>query len=221
MQQAGGVGQQMRDAFGRGVRAVRGAEGVVDVDVAELGELRGEGRIVAFFARRESARFPAAARRRRAARRPRVRRPSPTQSCAKATGIPSRSRERLARRARANISGRRFPSGRPRCESTIVRAPRSCSQRSVGSAASMRVSSRDRAAGHRNVEVLADQHALAADVADRRACETPYSGARPTSEALRGLSPSGRRGGTSSPTRCRTTRRSEPGRRWRWSVFRR
>ena len=39
----------MRDAFGRGVGAVRGRECVVDIDVAELGERSDEGRIVLFF----------------------------------------------------------------------------------------------------------------------------------------------------------------------------
>ena len=40
---------EVRDAFGRGVGAVRGAEGVVDVDVAELSELFGEGGVVGLF----------------------------------------------------------------------------------------------------------------------------------------------------------------------------
>ena len=41
-EQAGVRGQQVGDAFGRGVRAVRGAEGVVDVHVAAVGELTRE-----------------------------------------------------------------------------------------------------------------------------------------------------------------------------------
>ena len=36
------------------MRAVRGAERVVDVDVAQLGQVRGEGRIVGFLARVET-----------------------------------------------------------------------------------------------------------------------------------------------------------------------
>ena len=39
----------MAEAFGRSVRAMRGREGVVDVDVAELGERRDKRRIVLFF----------------------------------------------------------------------------------------------------------------------------------------------------------------------------
>ena len=39
----------MAEAFGGGVRAVRGRERVVDPDVAELGQFRDEGRIVLLF----------------------------------------------------------------------------------------------------------------------------------------------------------------------------
>ena len=47
---APGIGRQLvAEAFGRGVRAVRGREGVVDPDVAELCQFRDEGRIVLFF----------------------------------------------------------------------------------------------------------------------------------------------------------------------------
>ena len=46
--------QQMRDAFGRRVRAMRGAERVVDEDVAEFGDLLREGRIVLLFAGMEA-----------------------------------------------------------------------------------------------------------------------------------------------------------------------
>ena len=48
---AAGIGRQhVAEAFGRGMRAVRGGEGVVDIDVAELGERGDEGRIVLFLA---------------------------------------------------------------------------------------------------------------------------------------------------------------------------
>ena len=48
---APGIGRQhMAEAFGRGVRAVRGREGVVDPDVAELGERGDEGGIVLLLA---------------------------------------------------------------------------------------------------------------------------------------------------------------------------
>ena len=47
---AGIGGQLVAEAFGRGMRAVRGREGVVDPDVAELGQFRDEGRIVLLLA---------------------------------------------------------------------------------------------------------------------------------------------------------------------------
>ena len=45
----GGLRDEVGDAFGGGVGAVGAAEGVVDVDVAEAGELFGEGGIVGLF----------------------------------------------------------------------------------------------------------------------------------------------------------------------------
>src|SRR4029077_8788443 len=42
------------EPFGRGMRAVRGRESVVDPDVAELGKRRDEGRIVLFLALMEA-----------------------------------------------------------------------------------------------------------------------------------------------------------------------
>ena len=48
---AAGIGRQLvAEPFGRGMRAVRGREGVVDPDVAELGERGDEGRIVLLLA---------------------------------------------------------------------------------------------------------------------------------------------------------------------------
>ena len=50
LHRAAGVGRQLvGEALGRGVGAVGGGEGVVDVDVAELGELVDEGRVVLFL----------------------------------------------------------------------------------------------------------------------------------------------------------------------------
>src|SRR5262249_14305481 len=52
---AAGIGRQpVSDALDRGVGAVRRREGVVDEDVAERGQLRDEGGIVAFLARVEA-----------------------------------------------------------------------------------------------------------------------------------------------------------------------
>ena len=49
-QPPGGARQHVRDALGRGLRPVGGAEGVVDVEVRELGKAAGEGRVVGFLA---------------------------------------------------------------------------------------------------------------------------------------------------------------------------
>ena len=53
-QVAGGRGQQRRDGRDGGVRPMRGAEGVVDVDVGERGERGREGRVVLLLARVEA-----------------------------------------------------------------------------------------------------------------------------------------------------------------------
>jgi len=42
--------EQAGQAFGRGVGAVGGAEGVVDVEIAESGQFGDEGRVVGFLA---------------------------------------------------------------------------------------------------------------------------------------------------------------------------
>jgi hypothetical protein len=114
-------GQDVRDGLGRRVGAVRGAEGVVDVEVAAVGELAGEALVV-----------------RRLARSKRVFSSTSTRSS-------SRSSWSRSRRAR---SGRRVLALRPaevRADADAF-APRSSSSRSVGSAARIRVSSATRPA---------------------------------------------------------------------------
>ena len=55
LQRASGIGRQnVPQTLGRGMRAMRGRERVVDPDVAELGERRDEGWIVFFLARIEA-----------------------------------------------------------------------------------------------------------------------------------------------------------------------
>ena len=56
-QEARDGGQVVRDALGAGVGAVRGAKGVVDVDIAERGKLLREGGIVRLFLRMEAQVF--------------------------------------------------------------------------------------------------------------------------------------------------------------------
>ena len=51
---AGGGGQQPRDAFGRGMGAMGGGEGVVDVDVAKARHALGELLVVLLLARMEA-----------------------------------------------------------------------------------------------------------------------------------------------------------------------
>ena len=104
---AAGIGRQLvAEAFGRGVGAVRGREGVVDVDVAELRQLRDEGRIVLLFLLVEAGVLQAAACRRPSSRRSRLgaaRRRSRRRS---ATGLPITLRQRGGDRLQ------RIPSGR-------------------------------------------------------------------------------------------------------------
>ena len=88
------VGRQLvGEAFGRGVGAVGGGEGVVDVDVAELGELGDELRLVLLFRLVEAgvleAEHVAVLH-----RRDRLGGGSPMQSAAKATGRLTTSRHR-------------------------------------------------------------------------------------------------------------------------------
>jgi len=64
----------------------------------------------------------------------------PTQSSAKATGLPSALLSGSIS-GFSDISGTRFPSGRPKWLSTTTLAPLSASSLSVGAARSMRVAS--------------------------------------------------------------------------------
>ena len=136
----------------RRVRAVRGAEGVVDVDVAELREagaerrdLRGIGRFLgavlalhlAFLLDVEAQVFEqddvAGLERRR--RRPRL--PAPTQSSRNFTGLPSSSASLSATGLSENFATF-WPSGRPRWLASTTEPPFSRMYRIVGSAATMR-----------------------------------------------------------------------------------
>ena len=137
-------GQQAGDALGRGVRAMRRAEGVVHVEVAALGELAGEALVVLRLARVEA----------------RVLEHVGSRSSRQQLGEPR------PRRAPSGTSARSSSVfGRPRCEQTrISRAPPSSSSCSVGSDARMRVSSATSPSFERDVEVGADQDDLPVDV---------------------------------------------------------
>ena len=203
--------QQVRDALGAGVRAVRGAERVVDVDVGERGERARELGVVGCLARLEAhvLQQQDLARRRAPRRAPDAR--APTTVRRELTGAPVSSRRRSATGA-SERSGSGLPSGRPRCETSISRAPRARSSSIVGSAARMRVSSVTsasvRAFVERHVEVDAHEHALAA-TSSRRCSSSTRSPIRAPSDAP-SLSLAGARALTAHRTFCtRSTRRLE------------
>ena len=115
----------LRDAEGAGVLAVGGAEGVVDIDVAELGELAGEVGIVLFFCLCGSGDFPAGALRRLSEPLASLSTSGPMQSSANSTSLPSNSLKPRQRRASANTLASGPPLGRPRWDMRIRRPPRS------------------------------------------------------------------------------------------------
>ena len=181
-EQARGARQQVRDALGRGVRAVRRAEGVVDVDVGERGQARGELGIVLRLPRLEA---------------------DVLEHDDVAVGDVVEVGGELARRCRAARPGARPPGasenassrplGRPRWEVSSRRAPCSRSHSIVGSAARMRVSS---------VISPSCSGTLKSTRTRTRLPSTSRS-----SSVLTGPSGGRRRSGWSSPTRCRTRRR--------------
>ena len=87
----------------------------------------------------------------------------PWQSSMKRTERPVSSHSGFTSSA-VDMSGRFWPLGRPKCDSSSTIAPRSRQLGIVGSSARSRVSSLTDAVLHRHVEVDADQHALAGQV---------------------------------------------------------
>ena len=90
------VVDQSRDALGRGVRAVRGAEGVVDVDVGERGERSTPARGRSWSRRARSGRSRAAAPRPAPAPRLQLRTSSPT-TCRRQRHVAPQSARRAGR----------------------------------------------------------------------------------------------------------------------------
>ena len=159
-EQAGDRRQVVRDALGGGVRPVRRAERVVDVDLAERRELPRELRVVAGLLRVEAQVLEQEHVAGRAARpppaRPRGRRSRPR----------SRPGGRAARRGapRPEPCAARpttWPLGRPRWDMSTIEQPWSSRYWMVGRAARMRVSSTTRPSRQRHVEVHAHERALA------------------------------------------------------------
>jgi hypothetical protein len=124
----------IRDAGGRRVGAVRGAEGIIDVDIGERGKRLRELGVVLFFARLE----PEVFQQQDLAVPKRIR--GPVTAFESLTGWPTSSSSRLATGA-IEYFGLRCPFGRPRWLARMIFAPCSRSQEIVGSADVMRVSS--------------------------------------------------------------------------------
>ena len=168
-QPPGGGGQQMRQRLGRGMRAMRRGEGVVDVEIAERRELPREAGIVASPRRMEAEilqqRHVAGAR----ARDDHALRRGPTQSSAKATGRPPSASASGAASGFSESAGSGLPLGRPKCDITTT------SGAALGAARDGRREPLDagrvgdRAVLHRHVEIGAQQHAFAAglEIVDR------------------------------------------------------
>ena len=119
-QAGGGLRHELDHAHGGGVRAVRGAERVVHVDVAERGQLAWRTRDRSSLLRRGSAGFRAAAlRRARASWLPLRARCNRAPSSPAGPAVPA---SRAATGFRL-ISGFGLPLGRPRCDARMTPAP--------------------------------------------------------------------------------------------------
>ncbi len=90
-------------ALGAGMGAMRGGEGVVHIDVAELGKCCGECRVVLFLARRGSGCSPAPARRHRACLATASSATGPMQSSAKAHRLAQHRRQRRGDRRQRHL----------------------------------------------------------------------------------------------------------------------
>ena len=132
-------GEQAAEPFGRGMRAVRDREAVVDEDVAERRELAHERRDRSFPRRRGSGCSPGAARRRASSRPPPSLAGSPTQSSANATCRPIALATSAASGASVSFGSR--PFGRPRCDSRMTLPPLPAISLMVGAMRAMRVAS--------------------------------------------------------------------------------
>jgi hypothetical protein len=159
---AGIGGDVVGDAFGRGVGAVGGREGVVDVEVAQIRQLLGEDRIIGLFRRVEAhvLQQDHAAGVQIANGLHGV---GPMQSSAKRTGAPSSSSSGWTTGFRL-IDGTRWPLGRSKWASKSDLGARVAQalDRRQGDPQTGVV--RDLAALHRDVEVHADQGRLAGEI---------------------------------------------------------
>ena len=149
----------------RGVRAVRGAERVVHVDVAERGQLAREGVVVGLLLGVEAQVLQQQHLAGLQVVRPPCATPSPTQSSARITSLAEQLAEPRAGRLQRASPASTLPSGRPGASARITRAPllervldggqRRADARVVRHLARLLV--------ERDVEVDADEDALAVD----------------------------------------------------------
>ena len=199
--------QAVRDAFGRRVRAVRRPERVVHVEVAELGEP------AATAARRSSLRRRGSACSRAATTRALgscvafigfvgVGALDEARSCCFGSSSPSR---RATGSSEYFASG--LPFGRPRCDSSTTRAPRSSSAWIVGSAARMRVSSVTRPLSSGTLKSTRTSARLPSHFVRRRDRGSSSCSCAHHALSARRRTGADRRSATRSPTRCRTSPR--------------
>ena len=115
----------MGDALGRGMRAVRGREGVVDVEIAERRHRLGELGIVLLLAAVEARVLEHADVARQHGRD----RPLRLRALAILDEADRPARQPVQRRTSCavDMSGRASPLGRPKCDSSSTIAPRSLS----------------------------------------------------------------------------------------------
>ena len=133
-------GQQVAEPFGRGMRAVRHREGVVDADVAELPRARAT-KAGSFFS---SPAWKRVFSRQQDVAGLRARRPPswPARRCSPPRTRPAgRSPWRPRPRPAASVSFGSRPFGRPRCDSRITLPPLPAISLMVGAMRSMRVAS--------------------------------------------------------------------------------
>ena len=128
-----GARQQVRDALGARVRAVGGAEGVVDIDVGELGQRACELGVVVGLAGLEAhvLEHQHLAVAELLGERPHLL----AHDAGASVTVASVSSRRRSTTGASDSSASRRPSGRPRWETSTSRAPRARSSSIVGSAA--------------------------------------------------------------------------------------
>ena len=188
---------------GRGVRAVRGAEGVVHVDVGERRERRAKSGSFSSspaWKRRFSSSSSSPGRELGDRARPRV---ADAVRQKRDTAGPSSSARRSAHGPQRERRARACPSAARGASRATTPRPASSRRRSVGSEARMRESSAIAPVLERHVQVGAHEARA------RRASRPPGRRSRGGGSAIayegRTRRP-GRPPGTSSPTRCRTRR---------------